>query len=265
MRFVALLIAPVFALFLASCEGKPAPRPVTVFAAASTTDVMKDAGQRFEAATGTPVVFSFDSSSTLAKQINAGAPADLFLSADGKWMDAAIAATAVDATSREDLLANDLVLIAPASSSLRATLAKEASVGQFDGVARIAIGEPASVPAGRYAEQSLAWLGWLDGMKGRFLPAKDVRAALRLVEDGEADLGIVYATDAKASTKVVVLGVFPDESHDPIRYPIARTVKAGPQAAAFVDFLRSEEMASRFRSAGFRLLERPEIAGDLRR
>jgi molybdate transport system substrate-binding protein len=249
-----ILLTVVTILFAVGCgDRSPAPT-VTVFAAASTTDVMREAGARFERSTGTVVTFSFDSSATLAKQIIAGSPADLFLSADERWMDSVAEAKAIRPESREDLLANDLVLVAPAGSSLQVSLAEGSSVEQLGSVRRLAIGEPTSVPAGRYANETLTSLGWREALGPRLLPTKDVRAALQLVERGEAEAGFVYATDARGSAAVVIVATAPETSHRPIRYPLAVTVGASERATAFAAFLRSDEMFEVFRAAGFRVI-----------
>lgn len=251
----------------AGCEKKPvAPdastraatvESLTVFAAASTVDVMNEAARLFreQKGGGLEVKCSFDSSSTLAKQIIAGAPADVFISADEKWMDEAEKAKAIDATSRTNLLGNQLVLIAPAGKLFEAKMEKGFDfAAALPTNARIALADPTHVPAGRYAKQSLEWLGWWGGIESKVIPAQDVRATLRLVESGEADAGVVYATDAKASSKVTVIGGFPSESHEPVRYPIAITSSAKPEAAEFVAFLQSDAMRHVFENAGFTVL-----------
>jgi len=236
---------------------------ITVFAAASTTDVLREIGTRYEKETGIHLVFSFDSSSNLARQIRAGSPADIFLSADETWMDDLAAAGVLRVDSRFDLFANDLVMIAP-------TLATKFEVEltpQFDfatrlpQVQRIAVGDPDHVPAGRYAKQALESLGWWDSLRSRLIPAKDVRAALRLVEMGEADAGIVYATDVRQSDEVTVVTRFPDDSHEPIRYPIA-LCSDSHEAQQFLDFLRTHEAATTiFERAGFHVLNSVKDGG----
>lgn len=229
---------------------------VTVFAAASATDIINEAASRFKQQTGVAVQCSFDSSSNLAKQIKAGAPADLFISADEKWMDDAQAAGVIQADSRVDLLANELVLIAPKEHPFTVQMSTSFDVAaSLPDVKRIAVGDPAHVPAGRYAKASLEWLGWWQAWESKLIPAQDVRAALRLVELGEADAGIVYSTDAMASTKVQVVGSFPAESHEPIHYPLAVCSKGGEEAKRFAAFLRSDEMAEVFRQHGFTVLK----------
>ncbi len=236
--------------------GQSAPSTITVFAAASTTDVLSEAGRRFEEATGNEVQFSFDSSSNLARQIKAGAPADLFISADERWMDDVATAGFIEAGTRVDLLGNALVLIAPAGQEFEVTMSNEFEfTGSLPQVTRIAVGDPAHVPAGRYARQALEALGWWDSLEGLLMPALDVRAALRLVELGEANAGIVYSTDAKASDTVVVIAAFPLDTHERITYPIALCEGAAPGAGEFLEFLQSAEMAAVFAGAGFRVRE----------
>jgi len=236
---------------------------ITVFAAASTTDVMRDIGTRYEKETGIHLVFSFDSSSNLARQIRAGSPADIFLSADEAWMDELAAAGLLGANSRFDLLANDLVMVAPVSASRF----EVEFTPQFDFAARlpqirrIAVGDTDHVPAGRYAKQALESLGWWKALQPRLIPAKDVRAALRLVEMGEADAGIVYSTDARASDKVTVITRFPEDSHQPIRYPVALCSESD-LARQFIDFLRTHEAAAAiFEQAGFHVLSSTKDGG----
>lgn len=269
---LSLLVGLVIVL-LGGCEKKQpgtssatTPAQVTVFAAASTTDVMREAGRRFgEAHAGITIVFNFDASSNLAKQIKAGAPAEIFISADERWMDDVAAAGEIQEGTRTALLGNALVLIAPASGEQPSVEMKR----DFDFVAsnprvkRIAVGDPAHVPAGRYARQALESLGWWASVEPLLVPAQDVRAALRLVELGEADAGIVYSTDAAQSRKVKVVAVFPGDTHEPIRYPVALCNGASPNAAEFVRFLRTPEMAGVFEGAGFRVLheERGETSG----
>lgn len=233
------------------------PQRIIVFAAASATDVMREAGRRFEeACDGVTVMFSFDSSSSLARQIRAGAPAEVFLSADERWMDDVEAAGALRAGSRSALLGNTLVLIAPSGGPrVNVEMSRDFPlVASNPHVKRFALGDPAHVPAGRYARHALESLGWWGALQPLLIPAQDVRAALRLVEMGEADAGIVYATDAASSQKVTVVGEFPGDAHEPIRYPVALCHLASENAAEFLRFLRSPEMGEVFQDAGFRVL-----------
>lgn len=226
---------------------------ITIFAAASTTDTVQMVAKAYEVEGGVHVTCSFASSSTLAKQIENGAPADLFLCADEKWMDYLAKKQAIVPASRVDLLANTLVLIAPlgkAAKVARVTVEKGFAIGEaFSG--RLAIGDPTSVPAGMHAKEAFTNLGWWEALSGRLVPAADVRAALKLVELGEMDLGVVYATDAKASTKVTVVAAIPDALHAPICYPIALTTMAKPAAAAFLVYLQSAAGRAVFTQAGF--------------
>ncbi len=235
----------------------PAPKPrvqITVFAAASTAQVLQTLAPVFSKEAGVDAAFSFEASSTLAKQIKAGAPADLFISADERWMDDVSAAGLLKPGSRQDLLGSTLVMVAPAGKGFTIRMDKTFDfTRELPGVQRIALADPAHVPAGRYARASFEWLGWWKTIEPRMLAAQDVRAALRLVEAGEADAGVVYATDAR-SDKVVVAGAFPPESHPPIRYPIALTIGAKPEALAFLQFLRSPAAVQAFQQASFTVI-----------
>lgn len=241
---IRLFLLVVATLRLAAAES------ITVFAAASTTDTMQAVAKAYEAERHVTVTCSFASSSTLAKQIENGAPADLFLSADQKWMDHLAKKQAIVAASRVDLLANTLVLVAPVGKAAKVTVEKGFAIGEaFSG--RLAIGDPTNVPAGIYAKEAFTNLGWWEALSGRLAPAADVRAALKLVELGETDLGVVYATDAKASAKVTTLAAIPEALHVPIRYPIALTTMAKPAAAAFLVYLQSPAGRAVFIQAGF--------------
>jgi molybdate transport system substrate-binding protein len=255
IRVLSLLAALVL---VSACGSKATPKPVakpaelTVFAAASTTEVIAEAAKRYEQAHATHVTTSFGSSSTLAKQIKEGAGADVFVSADEDWMDDLAKAGAIQVDTRVDLLANSLVLVAPKGKGFSVKVSKEFDfAGALPSVKRIAVADPEHVPAGIFSRQSLEALGWWEGLKDRMAPTLDVRAALRLVEMGEADAGIVYSTDARASEKVEVVAEFPEETHKPIRYPVAACSKAGPEARKFVEFLRSEGMSAVYKEHGF--------------
>ncbi len=223
---------------------------ITIFAAASTTETMQAAAKAYEAERHVTVTCSFASSSTLAKQIENGAPADLFLSADEKWMDYLAKRQAIVPLSRVDLLANTMVLVAPTGQKPAITVEQGFAIGAaFSG--RLAIGDPTHVPVGVYAKEAFIRLGWWEVLSGRLAPTADVRAALKLVELAEVDLGVVYATDAKASAKVAVVAAIPENLHAPIRYPIALTTKAKPAAAAFLVYLQSAAGREVFTRAGF--------------
>ena len=227
---------------------------VTVFAAASTTDAVQRVLAAFrEAHPQTSVRTSFAASSTLAKQIARGAPADLFLSANVGWMDYLEKRGAIDADSRIDLLGNRLVLVAPADTQVSSDRQNPLrNLSSMLGDRRLAIGDPGHVPAGIYAKQALRSLGQWEELRQRTANAADVRAALALVGRGEAAAGIVYATDARISDDVRTLATLPADSHPPIDYPLARVAGAdGPAVDALYGFLQSERARAIFREHGF--------------
>ena len=223
---------------------------VTVFAAASTTNAITEAAKIWMRDHPTIVVTTcFGSSATLAKQIEQGAPAELFLSADSQWMDYLEQRQALKRGSRRDLLANRLVLIAPPGHAVAITVTPTFAIGPaFTG--RFAIADPTSVPAGMYAKEAFITLGWWPALEPRCTPAADVRATLRLVEMGECDLGVVYVSDIVGSP-VVQAGIIPATLHRPIRYPLACTATASVTACTFADFLASAEAAPIFARYGF--------------
>jgi molybdate transport system substrate-binding protein len=198
---------------------------------------------------------SFASSSTLARQIEQGAPANLFASADERWMDYLAGKQLIVPETRKDLLGNELVLVVPADKPQHVTIGPNFDlVGMLGSNGRVATGDPAHVPVGIYAEQALKKLGIWDAVTPRLARADDVRSALLLVERGEAPAGIVYATDAAVSKAVMVAGVFPADSHDPISYPFAVT-KAGdtPEARALMSFLAGQQARAIFVKRGFKV------------
>ncbi|WP_194205495.1 molybdate ABC transporter substrate-binding protein [Superficieibacter sp. 1612_C1] len=229
-------------------EGK-----ITVFAAASLTNAMQDIAKEYKKEKNVEVVSSFASSSTLARQIEAGAPADLFISADQKWMDYAVDKKAIDTSSRETLLGNSLVAVAPKASKLdKITIdAKTDWTRLLDG-GRLAVGDPDHVPAGIYAKEALQKLGAWETLSPKLAPAEDVRGALALVERNEAPLGIVYGSDAVASKGVKVVGTFPEDSHKKVEYPLA--IIDGHKNAtvsAFYDYLKGPQASAIFKRYGF--------------
>lgn len=230
----------------------PAGPPVTVFAAASLKESLDQAAAAWTAASGQPVRVSYAASSALARQIEQGAPADLFISADGEWMDYLAQRGQLAAGSRVDLLRNRLVLVAPASSDVdAAALASPAALAAALGAdGRLAVAETTSVPAGRYARQALGARGLWPAVSGRLAEGDNVRAALAFVARGEAPLGIVYATDAQAEPRVKVVATFAAADHAPIVYPVAR-VSGREAGAAFLDFLTGETARELFTRAGF--------------
>lgn len=229
-----------------------ADRGPVVLAAASLQESLTEAADAWAAKGHAKPVLSFAGSSALARQIIAGAPADLFLSADEEWMDAVAKAGLLRPGTRMTLLGNRLVLIAPAASKVRLTPARGFPLAKALGSGRLAVADPDAVPAGKYAKAALTALGVWSGVAAKVAPAENVRAAMALVERGAAPLGIVYATDAKASRSVRVVGTFPASSHPPIRYPVA-VLKASRHrdAAGFRTFLLSRQGRAIFARHGF--------------
>lgn len=252
------MIARLIAGLLLTLSGTPlaaaADRVLTVFAAASLTDVLQQVGTAYTAQTGQTLRFSFAASSVLARQIESGAPADVFVSADQDWMDYLQQRRLIRADTRSDVAGNALVLIAPADSRLALKVAPGFALAAALGpTGRLAMADPASVPAGRYAQQALTQLGVWASVQQRSVAADNVRTALNFVARGEAPLGIVYATDARSEPRVRVVATFAAASHDPIVYPAAALTSAGPQAAAFVQFLRNPAARAAFTAGGFLL------------
>jgi molybdate transport system substrate-binding protein len=227
---------------------------VTVFAAASLKTALDAVAADWKAATGGTAALSYGGSSALARQIEAGAPADVFISASPEWMDELDGKGLLEPGTRRDLLGNALVLIAHGKSADPVELAPDFDLaGHLGPEGRLAMAMVDSVPAGQYGKAALTSLGLWDSVAPRVAQADNVRAALALVAAGEAPLGIVYRTDAGAEDNVTIIGTFPENSHPPIVYPIARIRGAGGEA--FLDWLAGPAAAARFREAGFRLIE----------
>lgn len=242
----------------AFAEGSAGP---TVFAAASLKNALDDAGTRWAADGHAAPKLSFAASNMLEKQIEQGAPADLFFSADTDWMDAAQKAGLIRPGTRVDLLGNEIVLVAPVGSSAKLDLKPGTDLtGALKG-GRLAMGNVDAVPAGKYGKAALERLGAWNGVKDHVVQADSVRSALAFVARGEAPLGVVYATDAAAEPKVEVVGTFPADSHPPIVYPVAVTANANsPDAAGFLGFLRGAAAAKIFEKQGFTVLLKPTPA-----
>lgn len=225
---------------------------ITVYAAASLTGALGDIAKQFQASQKIPVKLSFAASSALAKQIEQGAPADVFISADTKWMDYLDSKGRIDHDSLKRLLGNALVLVAPAGQSFKVEMKKGFDFAHaFAG--NLCTGTVESVPVGMYAKEALTSLGWWSTIQPRVVGTDDVKAALSLVERGECEAGIVYATDAKANHKVEVVAPFPDDSHAPIVYPAALVTQAG-DAQTFLNYLGSPEATQVFTRYGFTML-----------
>lgn len=240
----------LWCLLLAWSLGARAEDAVRVFAAASLTNALNDIGTQWQRLGHPRPSLAYAASSTLAKQIDAGAPVDLFASADLSWMEYLEARDRVQPDTRSNLVGNALVLIAPKGHAFKVEMrAGYDLAAAFEG--RLCTGEPGIVPVGIYARQSLDALGWLAPLSGRIVGTDDVRTALAFVERGECAAGIVYASDAAISDKVEVLGVFPSSSHKAIVYPAALLRGARPEARAFLDYLKTPEAAAVFARYGF--------------
>ncbi len=250
-------MAAVLSLAAGSARSADAPRGVLVFAAASLANVLGDLDHVFTARTGIRVTSSLAASSTLAKQIEAGAPADVYFSADLQWMDYLQQRGLLQPGSRHDVAGNSLVLIAPADSSLRVRIAPGFDLARLLGGGRLAVADPDSVPAGIYAREALRKLGVWNSVMARLVRAENVRAALAYVARADAPLGIVYRTDALVEPHVRVVGVFPAASHSPIVYPVALTRRADEDAARYLAFITSVGARPIFRRWGFEPLPSP--------
>lgn len=245
------------ALVLCLSIGGPASADVTVFAAASLKTALDQVAADWRTLSGESVVVSYGGSSALARQIEAGAPAAVFISASVQWMDYLDQRHLLVEGSRRDLLGNALVLVAPGPAKAEAVvLGPQTDLRALLGTGILAMALVDSVPAGIYGKQALSALGQWDAVSGQVAETTDVRAALALVARGEAALGVVYATDAAAEPQVHVVGRFPEDSHDPIVYPVARI--AGPDAdsgTAFLDYLGSDAALAVFVAQGFTVKE----------
>lgn len=225
---------------------------LTVFAAASLKEALDDAAAAYRKQTGVPVRVSYAASSALARQIEQGAPADVFFSADLEWMDYLQQRNRLDVATRRSLLGNRLVLIAPRASKAQVDLKRPATLLAALGDGRLAVGQTRTVPAGKYAKASLESLSLWNGVRPRLAESESVRAALMLVARGETPLGIVYASDAKAKPGVRVVATFPEDSHPPIVYPVAALRGARvAQAARFVQWLEAPAADALFTKRGF--------------
>jgi molybdate transport system substrate-binding protein len=244
---LSLLVAPFAATAARAAD-------ITVFAAASLKNALDEAAKLYHAQTGDKVTISYAASSALAKQIESGAPADVFFSADLDWMDYLQEKNLIDVGSRHTLLGNTLVLVAPKDSTVSLAIGKDFPLLQALGAGgKLAMAQVESVPAGKYGKAALTDLGVWDAVAPRVAQAENVRAALAFVARGEAALGIVYGTDAKSEPAVRVIGTFPADSHPKILYPVALLASAStkPEARKFLDFLLSSAAAPAFEAQGF--------------
>ncbi len=250
----ALALLALSALPLAH-EARAGGDPLLVFAAASLKDVFEETGKSFTAQSGVEVKFSFAASSALAKQIEAGAPADLFASADLKWMDYLDEKKLIKNDTRVNILGNDLVVVAPISSSLNMLDLNASAIVEALGDGRLATGDVNSVPVGVYAKAALQKLNLWSVVEPRLAQTDNVRAALAFVARKEASLGIVYKTDAQVERAVKIVATFPPDSHEAIIYPFALTASTkNPAAEDFLAFLKSPAARKIFEKAGFPVL-----------
>jgi molybdate transport system substrate-binding protein len=247
---VLLLLAPLVAARPAAADD------IVVFAAASLKNALDDAVALYQPRAADKIKVSYAASSALAKQLESGAPADLFISADRDWMDYAQRHDLIKAETRRDLLGNRLVLVAPVTSGLTVAITPNFPLARLLGDGRLSVADPDGVPAGKYAKAALEKLGVWASVESRLARAENVRAALFFVSRGEAPLGIVYASDAVADKAVKVVATFPPDTHPPIVYPIALTAGSKSEAAAtFLGFLESPAARPFFERQGFIVLE----------
>ncbi|WP_431223222.1 molybdate ABC transporter substrate-binding protein [Serratia sp. L9] len=230
-----------------------AAEKITVFAAASLTNALQDIATEYQKGKDVQIVSSFASSSTLARQIEQGAPADMFISADQQWMDYVIDKQQMVKDTRYTLLGNELVLIAAKSSKQdKIDINKQTDWAKLLNGGRLSVGDPDHVPAGIYAKEALQNLGAWTTLEPQLARANNVRSAMAMVEREEAPLGIVYGSDAKASDKVKLVGIFPEDSHKPVEYPMAIVKdRQTPAVTAFYDYLKSPQAAAIFERYGF--------------
>jgi molybdate transport system substrate-binding protein len=252
---VARLVAAALIITAWMLPAHAQTRDILVFGAASLKNALDEANAQYQRDTGRKVVVSYAASSALAKQIENGAPADIFISADLDWMDYVAERKLIKPDTRANFLGNKIVLIAAADSGLTLTIAPNFPLAQALGNGRLAMADPASVPAGKYGKAALEALGVWPSVADKIAPAPDVRATLVFVSRGEAPLGIVYQTDAAADKGVKIVGAFPASSHPPIIYPIAVTATStNPDTGAYIAFLKSPAARPAFEKQGFVLL-----------
>src|SRR5262245_9037133 len=254
------LILALLALAVGAATTHAEDKTISVFAAASLKNALDDVDAAFTKQSGIKVVVSYGASSALAKQIEQGAPADVFASADLQWMDYGVQKKVIKDDTRINLLGNKLVLIAAKDAKIdHVTIEPGFDLAKLAGDGRVATGDVRAVPAGLYAKAALERLGAWAAVEPKMVMAEDVRAALRLVARGQAPLGIVYETDAKIEPAVKVIGIFPDNADDPIIYPVALRGNAKPDAVQYFSFLRTQTAKSVFEKYGFNFLVKPTL------
>ncbi len=245
---MAALLRLIVCLLALHSYSAMAQEKLVVFAAASLSNALSEINRQFEQTTGIAVRQSFAASSTLAKQIEHGAPADIFISADTLWMDYLAQQLPIIKSSQQALLGNSLVLIAPKGQAFAVQLSADFKLDEYY-QGKLCTGETESVPIGIYAKQALNYLHWWDALKGRIVGAQDVRGALNFVERGEC-IGIVYLTDAMQSNKVQILATLPEQSHSPIIYPVAALNNA-KNTQRYLQFLNTLKARQIFQKYGF--------------
>ena len=261
LRFLTSCVLLVFVLLALSSTVWNSPasaqgQKLIIFAAASLKDALDEANAAYQHENSQETATSYAASSTLAKQIEAAAPADVFISADLDWMDYLAKRNLIKPETRANLLGNRLVLIAPVNSPLNLAIGPNFSLAQALGNGRLAIADPNGVPAGRYGKAALQSLGVWSTIADRLAPAENVRAALALVARGETPLGIVYQTDAASDKDVKIVGIFPQDTHPPIIYPIAVVVSStNPAALGYLAYLKSRAARPTFEKHGFTVFQ----------
>ncbi|XSC44564.1 molybdate ABC transporter substrate-binding protein [Bradyrhizobium sp. RDT10] len=257
-RLAGLFVAFAVSLAAISTPAAAQDKTLIVFAAASMKSALDEIHAAYAVKTGIKITVSYAASSALAKQIEQGAPADVFISADTDWMDYATSKKTINESSRVNLLGNSIVLIAPKDSRIdNVIIGPGFDLAKLAGDGRIATGDVKSVPVGKYGKATLEKLGSWQAAESKFAMAESVRAALTLVARGEAVLGIVYSTDAKVEPGVKVVGTFPADSHPAIVYPVAATTTAKPEASDYLAFLRSTVAKTILEKHGFKFLVSP--------
>jgi molybdate transport system substrate-binding protein len=255
-RYCIVIFAAAVALGLSTGPAAAQSREVLVFAAASVKNALDDIDAQYQRETGKHVSASLAASSTLAQQIENGAPADIFISADLDWMDYLAKHNLIKPGTRKNLLGNELVLIAPQDTTAQVKIEPGFPLGKLLAGGKLAMADTSAVPAGKYGKAALEKLGVWSSVESQVAQAENVRAALELVARKEAPFGIVYQTDAAVEPNVRIVAVFPEDTHPPIIYPVALTaVSANPDAAGFLAYLESPKAATLFEKQGFTVLK----------
>jgi molybdate transport system substrate-binding protein len=256
-RWLAWALGAALGLSVAAGPAVAQGKDVLVFAAASMKNALDDVAAQWQRRSGKKVVISYAASNTLVRQIEQGAPADIYISADLAWMDYGQQKNLIKPETRLNLLGNRIVLVAPKDAAVTVSLQQGVDLAALLKGGRLAMGNVDGVPAGKYGKAALEKLGAWDGVKNKLAQADNVRAALAFVARGEAPLGIVYQTDAASDPSVQIVGTFPESSHPPIVYPAALTKEsASPDAAPFLDFMLSGTARAAFEKQGFTVLAR---------